>query len=119
MRTRPGLADSAAFWALLLTALGAASGYFTAGRAARVPPGTMALVGAIWGGFIGVLFAMEISHVKLQKRRIAGVSLGLLASVLCGILLGWQLTSIAGVGLLAAFLGVFADRWVKHVSLPV
>jgi hypothetical protein len=119
MKNSGGLADSAAFWALLLTVLGAVSGYFTAGRGGHTPPATMALIGAIWGGFIGVLFAMEISHVELPKRRVAGASLGLLASILCGVLLGWHFPSIAAVGLLAAVLGVFADRWVKHVSLPL
>jgi len=57
-----------------------------------MPAATRVLAVAIWVGFIGVLFAMELANATLPV-----------------------LTSIAGVGLPAAVLGVFANRWVKHI----
>jgi uncharacterized membrane protein YeiH len=105
----------ATLWIMGLLMSGAIGGYFTALRAGH-PPVRMVFVGAIWGGFMGILFCMETSRVDLTLRRSAGACLGALASCISGLVLEWRAVSILLVGLVAAILGALADRWTRHVS---
>jgi hypothetical protein len=95
---------------------GALSGYFTAVRGGHHAELRMALIGAVWGGFIGLLFSMEISNVNLRLRKFAGASLGIVASCVSGVLADWHGPSILLMSVLAAILGFLGDLWVKHVS---
>ena len=103
------------FWVMALLVGGAISGYFASLRGGHSGV-RMALVGAVWGGFIGMLFSMEISKVGLHLRRTSGASLGIFVSCISGFLLDWRSVSIVLIGVLAAVLGFFSDLWVKHVS---
>ena len=116
MSNRPSSRASVAIWMLVLPALGAVGGYFAAVRGGHVSPVMLAVVGAIWGGFTGVLFSMEISRVAFLLRRYIGAGLGILASAISGFLLDWQVLSVVAVGVFAAVLGAMADRWVKHIA---
>lgn len=116
MKNRPKSRSFVPLWMLVLPTLGAAGAYFAAVRGGHSPPATMALVGAVWGAFIGVLFSMEISRVVPPLRRYIGAGFGLVASAISGFLLDWQVISIIGVGIVAAVLGVFADLWVRHIA---
>lgn len=102
-------------WMMALLVGGAISGYFASLRGGH-PGVRMALVGAVWGGFIGMLFSMEISKVGLHLRRTSGANLGILVSCVSGVLLDWRGVSIVLMGVLAAVLGFFSDLWVKHVT---
>lgn len=106
---------NALLWTIALLVAGAISGYLTSLRGGHAEV-RMALIGAVWGGFIGLLFSMEISNVSLGLRRSAGASLGIVASCISGILLDWRGLSIVLISVLAATLGFLGDLWVKHVS---
>jgi hypothetical protein len=117
MKNRTRLWKYAALWFLVLTCSGAFSGYFASARGGHRPPVLMTLIGAIWGGFIGSLFCLEVVNVPLPIRRILGVCLGVAASCVSGILFEWDFVTMLLVGVFAAILGAFADLWVKHVSV--
>jgi len=75
----------------------------------------MAFAGAIGGGFVAALFAMELAECEISKRRYVGAGLGVVTALVLGLLLDWRASSIALNGTVGALLGVLSDRWVKHI----
>jgi hypothetical protein len=74
------------------------------------------MVGGLWGAFVGALFCLEIAGLASPVRRYIGGALGLVPSAFSGVLLGWQIPSTIEVGVFAIILGIFADRWVRHIA---
>jgi len=104
-----------ALWAILFPLFGLVSGYLAAVRGGHQNPVAMAFIGGVWGGFVALLLCMDLAQLQPVRRKIFGVSGGVIATAISGYLLDWQGSSIAIVGVIASVLAVFADRWVKHI----
>jgi hypothetical protein len=101
---------------LLVSALGAVGGYMTSVRAGR-PRGSMAVVGALLGAFVGFVVLLQVLPLSRNTKRLGGVIAGLVVAVACGLVMAWSDRTIVGVGLLAAFIGLFSEKWARSISI--
>jgi len=107
-----------ALWIVVLAALGAASGYGVSYRNGR-PRVEMAIIGAIWGAFLGILVYLDISAVRIRFRRLVGAVAGAGTGCTSGLISGFSGTAILIISIFAATIGYFGDRWVKYITVPL
>jgi len=72
-------------------------------------------LGFFFGAFCGFAVLPYIDSAKWKPKPINCAVLGMVASVIFGLLSDWSPQHIALLAISALVLGYFAPKWVKHV----
>ena len=96
--------------------LGALAGYGTSVRASS-PRGSIVLVGAIWGAFVGIGVYLRFQQLQAVTKRIVGACAGVVSAVLCGGIVQWHFQATVIAALVAAIVGALGPEWTKNANI--